>query len=46
MNPGEGTAVGQLVVEGQHAVWWKGDRVGCLIEVGIHGAIVVHCGAQ
>lgn len=46
MNPGEGAAVGQLVVEGQHAVWWKGAWVGWLIEVGVHGAIVVHRGVQ
>lgn len=46
MNPGEGAAIGQLVVEWQDAVWWKGAWVGLLIEMGLHGAKMVHCGAQ
>lgn len=46
MNPGEGAAVGHLVVEGKHAVWWKGAWIGGRIEVGVHGAVVVHCRAQ
>lgn len=44
MNPGEGAAVGQLVVEWKHAVRWQGARV-ALVEVGVHDAIVLHRGA-
>lgn len=46
MDPWEGAAVGQLVVEGQHAARGKGARVGRLIELLFHGAVVVHGGAQ
>lgn len=46
MNPGEGAAVGHLVVEGQHAVWWKRAWVRRRIDVWVHGAIMVHCWAE
>lgn len=46
MNTGKSAAIGKLIVEGQHAVCWKGAWIGGRIKVGIHGAIVVHCGAE
>lgn len=46
VNPREGAAVRKLVVKRQHTVWWKGASVRWLVEMRIHGAIMVHCRAQ